>query len=108
MRAFASLTLLALAAGCAGVKSSPGAPVEPHWSCTGGTVSCWNATRQASGAGFNGETVCEWSCADYEGTRAALTMRLWPICGDPLPTDRECPWICYVQPVEPRRACSAR
>ena len=105
-RALAPLFLAALAARCAGVKRAPGAPVVPAWSCgTGGTVSCWNATRQVAGPGFNGDTICEWSCADYEGKTAALILHLWPTCAGVIPIDRQCPWTCYVRAVEPRPAC---
>jgi hypothetical protein len=108
-RVLASLLLAALAVRCAGVKRNPADPVEPKFSCTtGGTVSCWNATRQVAGSGFNGEQICEWSCASYEGRTAALTLRLWPTCAGVIPIDRQCPWTCYVRAVEPRAACPGR
>jgi hypothetical protein len=108
-RALAPLLLAALAARCAGVKRAPGTPVVPAFSCsTGATVSCWNAARQVAGAGFNGETICEWSCADYEGKTAALTLHLWPTCAGTLTIDRQCPWTCYVRAEEPRPACPGR
>jgi hypothetical protein len=108
-RVLALLLLAALAAQCAGVKRTPGEPVVPMFSCgTGGTVSCWNATRQAAGSGSNGETICEWPCAEYDGKTAALTLRLWPTCAGVIPIDRQCPWTCYVQAAEPRPACPGR
>lgn len=101
------LLALALAAGCLHGRNTGASAVIPQWSCDDGAVSCWNATRQVW-VGFNGETICEWSCASYEGKTAALTMRVRPVYADPFANPWPFHWTCDARPVEPRAACGGR